>query len=114
MKTKVKDGLKFVQGIFLLNGWSQNFRLEICPGNKRDGRTLFARIEKRDSRNLLARIVKHVELGTTIYTDCWGACNGLTELGFSHYTVNHSQHFVDPDTGTQMIDSPGVGSRRDI
>ena len=55
-----------------------DFRLEICPGNKRDSRTLLALIEK------------HVEPGTTIFTDCWRAYNGLTELGFPHYTVNHT------------------------
>ena len=31
------------------------------------------------------------------------------DLGFPHYTVNHSKHFVDTDTGTykQMIESHG-------
>ena len=81
-----------------------DFRLEICPGNKRDSRTLLALIEK------------HVEPGTTIFTDCWRAYNGLTELGFPHYTVNHSKHFVDPDTGThtQMIESHWRALKRRI
>ena len=40
----------------------------------------------------------------------------LTELGFPHYTVNHSKHFVDPDTGThtQMIESHWRALKRRI
>ena len=71
------------------------FRLEICPGNRRDKETL------------LGLVTKHVKPGTTIHTDCWRAYNGLVELGYPHYTVNHSKNFVDPETGchTQMIES---------
>ena len=59
----------------------------------------FALKIKRDSRTLLALIENHMEHGTTIYRDCWRDYNGLTELDFPHYTVNHSMNFVDPETG---------------
>uniref|UniRef100_A0A1X7UPK4 ISXO2-like transposase domain-containing protein n=1 Tax=Amphimedon queenslandica TaxID=400682 RepID=A0A1X7UPK4_AMPQE len=39
---------------------------------------------------------------SVIYSDLWGAYNGLVRLlgqNYTHHTVNHSQHFVDPVTG---------------
>ena len=44
-----------------------NYRLEICPENKRDANTLIPPIEK------------HVAQGTTIITDLWGGYNSLQE-----------------------------------
>jgi len=72
-----------------------NFRLEICPDNKRDENTL------------LPLILKHMAPGTTIYSDCWGAYNHLEEYGCIHLTVNHSVHYKDPVTGvhTNNIES---------
>ncbi|KAI9088848.1 hypothetical protein DFS34DRAFT_639825 [Phlyctochytrium arcticum] len=44
-----------------------------------------------------------------IYGDMWKGyvTPWLKELGYDHETVNHSQHFVDPDSGvhTQNIES---------
>ena len=46
----------------------------------------------------------HVILCTEIWTDEWRAYRGIPTWGpvgipFTHRTVNHSQHFVDPVTG---------------
>jgi hypothetical protein len=39
--------------------------------------------------------------GTIIYSDCWSSYNKISSLkNFGHQTVNHSLHFIDPDTGT--------------
>ena len=72
-----------------------NFRLEICPDNRRDAETL------------LPLIQKHIAPGTTIHSDCWKAYGSLEELGYKHYTVNHSEHYKDPETGvhTNNIES---------
>lgn len=44
-----------------------NFRIEICPDNRRDVETLI---------NL---IKKHVKPGSTIMTDCWKGYKNLTQ-----------------------------------
>ena len=46
--------------------------------------------------------------GTTICSDEWKAYRHLqTMYGYDHQTVNHSQNFIDPNTGcyTQLIES---------
>jgi hypothetical protein len=47
--------------------------------------------------------------GTIITSDCWAAYGGIKDLpqGYEHYTVNHSENIVDPETGanTQQIES---------
>lgn len=73
-------------------------RMTICPDNKRDAVTLYQ------------LIIEHVELTSTIHTDCWRGYNGLMGGGGgfrAHMTVNHSVHFVDPVTNghTNNIDS---------
>ena len=66
-------------------------------------------VEKRDRATLLPIITRHTLPGTTIYSDCWAAYNKVGELPnvVHHGTVNHSRHFVDPQTGvhTQAIES---------
>ncbi|GBL81146.1 hypothetical protein AVEN_83196-1 [Araneus ventricosus] len=39
------------------------------------------------------------EPGSTVLSDCWPSCNGLTAEGYAHYTFNHSKNFKDPVTG---------------
>ncbi len=70
------------------------YRLEICPGIKRDKQTL------------KALITKHVADESTIMIDCWKSYLGLDKAGFQHLTVNHKYNFVDPDTwaNTQKIE----------
>ena len=56
---------------------------------------------------MLPLIQKHIAPGTTIHSDCWKAYGSLEELGYKHYTVNHSEHYKDPETGvhTNNIES---------
>lgn len=72
-----------------------DLRVEICPDNRRNAETLIPLIEK------------HVEPGSTIVSDCWGAYNNLDQRGYNHLTVNHTYNFVDPITfaNTQTIES---------
>lgn len=69
----------------------------------------------RDANTLNNIIINHVEEGSIIHTDCWRGYSGLSEIGFEHYTVNHSNFFVDPITGinTQLIENTwGVYKRK--
>lgn len=64
-------------------------------------------VDKRDKETLIPLIVENVEQGSRIVTDCWAAYNDLQEHGFVHETVNHSENFIDPDTGanTQKVEN---------
>ncbi|KAL4113374.1 hypothetical protein QTP88_017006 [Uroleucon formosanum] len=64
-------------------------------------------VEKRD-KETLHRIIKNEVLpGTTVHSDSWLGYKGLSEKGYVHETVNHSNNFVDPETdaNTQRIES---------
>jgi transposase-like protein len=84
----------------------------IGTGNKRVGvmqpKVLFIQVAQRDAVTLLNAIYQHVEPGTVIHSDCWGAYNEIIRLDkqYAHRTVNHSMHFVGPDgTHTNSIES---------
>lgn len=65
-------------------------------------------VERRDAATLLPIIQKFIEPGTVIISDKWAAYNRIDQLPemYEHYTVNHSENFVDPSTGahTQTIE----------
>ncbi len=89
---------RLVQGTWVLgivDVHTSELRVIPCPNNRRDAKTLLTLIDE----NVLP--------GTTVMADCWKSCNGLTAKGFQHLTVNHSSHFVDPETwaNTQKIES---------
>jgi transposase-like protein len=50
-------------------------------------------VKKRDAATMIPIIQQHVKPGTTIWSDCWRAYNGLKDLGYIHGTVNHSKNF---------------------
>jgi len=64
-------------------------------------------VENRDCQKLLPIIEREVEIGTTIHSYQWRAYSSLKDHGFIHQTVNHSENFVNPNTGahTQSIES---------
>jgi hypothetical protein len=53
-------------------------------------------VSKRTAGVLLPIIQKVCEPGTTVISDQWPAYNRLAEIGFPHYTVDHSRFFVNP------------------
>ena len=71
------------------------------------GRCYFTIVTKRDKENLQRCIGQWIREGSTIFSDQWGAYNGLQQKGYFHFTVNHSENFVDPITHvhTQRIES---------
>lgn len=94
---------KYNEGrIIGLSGW-------LVGGIERDDkRNMFmVLVQDRTSETLNEIIINHVERGTRIITDCWAGYNGLTALGYTHETVNHSTNFVsptDPSVYTQNIE----------
>src|SRR5271154_3427583 len=63
-------------------------------------RKMFATsVQDRTQETLLDVITRHVAPGSIIHTDLWRGYYGLDTIGMTHRTVNHSRHFVDPETG---------------
>jgi len=57
-------------------------------------------VDDRSAQTLLLIIRRFIQPGTSIYSDQWPAYGQLRNMGYRHMTVNHSQNFVDPATGT--------------
>jgi len=65
-------------------------------------------VGNRSANTLLPIIERHTLPGTVIHSDEWAAYGRISStLGLAHGIVNHSRHFVDPNTGvhTQRIES---------
>ena len=90
---------KRVDGVWVFGGCER--------GNS--GNSFFEVVENRTQETLERLIVKYIRKGSIIYSDCWKGyqTSKLEELGYSHGTVNHSNHFKDPHTGihTNTIES---------
>ena len=56
-------------------------------------------VQDRTAETLHDVISRHVAPGSIIHTDLWRGYLGITELNMIHRTVNHSEHFMDPETG---------------
>ncbi len=66
----------------------------------------FSRLRDRSGSTLIPIIEKYVEPRSVIVTDLWDGYNLLSTRGFIHETVNHTENYVNPDTGyhTQRIE----------
>ena len=64
-------------------------------------------VPKHDKDTLIPIIKSRIREGTTIISDGWSSYRTLKNEGFTHLVVNHSQNFVDPNTGahTQNIEN---------
>ena len=66
-------------------------------------------VERRDSATLIEVISRHVAAGSIIHTDLWWGYAQLSEsLDVQHRTVNHSNHFVDPEDRTHTNSIEGT------
>ena len=74
-------------------------------------------VSRRDAQTLLPIIQAHILPGTIIYLDEWAAYNQVENIPnvTAHATVNHSLHFVDPQTDvhTQNIELLEQGKVQD-
>jgi transposase-like protein len=79
-----------VEGVWILGGIERTV----------SKRTFFVPVEDRSAQTLLPLIRDHVLPGSIVYTDLWRGYSRISEeLGLLHFTVNHSETFVDPVTG---------------
>jgi transposase-like protein len=66
-------------------------------------------VHQRDATTLLDVISRHVAADSIVFTDLW---RGYAQLGallnVEHRTVNHSEHFVNPDDGTHTNTTEGT------
>ena len=82
----------------------------IFGGIDRQNEHIFMEVVDDRSRETLSRLMhKYILPGTSIISDCWRSYDGLENwghAGWTHSTVNHAFHFVDPTTGahTQNIE----------
>lgn len=62
-------------------------------------------VVSRSAEVLLSLIEKYIA-GSIIYSDCWKAYKKIDKTIYQHSIVNHSENFVDPNTGihTQNIE----------
>ncbi|XP_070407140.1 uncharacterized protein [Nothobranchius furzeri] len=90
------------------NAWKRKKWVFGLMGVKDKRRRLVLKlVEKRTRRHLVPLIRQHVKSGSAIISDEWRAYkNVLTNMGYKHYTVNHSRWFADPHSGshTQHIE----------
>ena len=103
-KRKFNRG-RVVEGQWVLGG--------ICRETRE---CFFVPVEDRTENTLLSIILKYVRLGTIIHTDCFASYQNLVAHGYQHLTVNHTENFVDPDTGacTNLIESTWWAIRRGL
>src|SRR5260363_378943 len=78
-----------------------------------DQRRIFVtEIPDKKESTLLQIIKDNIEEGSIIYSDCFRSYQNITsKLNFDHKTVNHSEYFVDPETGvhTNTIEGNWLG-----
>lgn len=72
-----------------------------------NGRVYMIPVQKRDQNTLIPLIQSWCPEGAIINSDCFSSYNNLDKYGFPHFTVNHSQNYVNPITNehTQRIES---------
>lgn len=78
---------------------------------ERGSRKVFLKcVQNRNSETLLELIREVIQPGTTIVSDLWRAYAGIDTLpeGYTHWTINHSENFVDPDN--RLAHTQGVES----
>lgn len=102
---------KYQKGRLYPNQW-------VFGGVCRENREVFLyAVPDRTAETLTECIKNSIRPGTTIYSDLWRSYNGLKKIPgmrYKHFTVNHSENFVDPKTGahTQRIESLWASIKR--
>ena len=84
-----------------------NMDVWIFGGICREDKKRFAvQVPDRKATTLATEILKHVNIQSTLISDSYRSYTNVHNLGYNHQMVNHSQNFVDPNTGahTQTVE----------
>jgi hypothetical protein len=65
------------------------------PESKFTPKCFMARVANRKEEELVKIITEKIDPGTIIVSDCWKSY----EIGFIHYSVNHSKNFINKTNG---------------
>lgn len=105
---------KYERGRILSGQWIVGGIQRRGPGEP--AKVFIVAVPDRKAATLMEVIRTYVREGSTIMTDCWKGYEALREEAFRHFTVNHSIHLVDPDTGahTQTVERLWVEVRRRV
>ena len=79
------------------------------------GKCILVEVQQQDTNTLLPLIAQYIRPGSIVYSDEWSSYNQLSaSTGLRHLTVNHSLHFVDPNTGahTQGVEAMWSSCKR--
>lgn len=73
-------------------------------------------VERRDKITLTTEVISNLNRGVTIYSDRWKGYVDLQANGYVHETVNHSEGFVNPETGvhTNLIEGTWSGIKQNV
>ncbi|XP_078362352.1 uncharacterized protein LOC144646583 [Oculina patagonica] len=72
-------------------------------------KALLFRVPDRTRATLVHRLITtHILPGTVIYSDQFSPYIPLNQLGYIHLSVNHSENFVDPDSGAHTNTIKGL------
>uniref|UniRef100_A0A0L8GF40 ISXO2-like transposase domain-containing protein n=1 Tax=Octopus bimaculoides TaxID=37653 RepID=A0A0L8GF40_OCTBM len=90
-KRKYNRG-RMPQEMWVFGGW-----------DREDKKGFLVFVPDRSSETHLPLIKKFIKPSTTVYSDCWSAYNGITEIDgtptYTHFKVNYSENVVVPTTG---------------
>ncbi|RWS00147.1 hypothetical protein B4U79_05019, partial [Dinothrombium tinctorium] len=96
------------QSVWVLGGICRQTReCFVIPVQRQDAEETNG-TERRNEGNPHSLIQQYVEPGSEICTDVWGAYGKIPQLpqGYTHYTVNHSSNFVNPDNPNVHTQNP--------
>lgn len=86
----------------------------ICRETKE---TFFCIVADRSANSLMELLQNNVEVGTHVISDCWSSYNNISNYGYTHSRINHSQNFIlpnNPNVHTQTIERAWRGLKENI
>jgi transposase-like protein len=74
---------------------------------ERGGNVTTKVIQDREKGTLHGHVAECIEAGTNVYSDEWGAYNGLSELdeNYKHQVINHAEKYVDGRVHTNGLEN---------